>query len=109
MIRPQYRIYACFFGFALALGAFLSRLPDLQRQLELTESQLGLLLLSFAIGSLTSLTLSTPWILRMGARSTLSPGRGSTSAGGFTATTWTPGSASATPSHAIATGPASTM
>jgi MFS family permease len=70
MIRPQYRIYACFFGFALALGAFLSRLPDLQRQFELSESQLGLLLLSFAIGSVTSLTLSTPWILKMGARKT---------------------------------------
>jgi len=69
-LGPQHRVFACFFLFAAALGALLSRLPDLQLQLGLTESQLGLMLIGMAIGSLVSLTLSTPWIERLGAKRT---------------------------------------
>lgn len=66
----HYRVFAAFFLFAVALGAMLSRLPDLQDQLQLTESQLGLMLIGMAIGSMVSLTLSGPWIDRLGARAT---------------------------------------
>ncbi|MEO6395557.1 MAG: MFS transporter [Devosia sp.] len=69
-IAPQHRVFAGFFLFAVAIGAMLSRLPDIQRDLQLTESQLGLTLIAMAIGSLISLTLSTPWIVRLGARTT---------------------------------------
>jgi predicted MFS family arabinose efflux permease len=69
-MKPHHRIYSCFFLFAIALGALLSRMPDLQRRLEVTESQLGLTLIGMAIGSLISLTLSTPLIARLGARNT---------------------------------------
>jgi MFS family permease len=70
MIGPHHRIYACFFLFALSLGALLSRLPDLQTSLGLGESQLGLTLIGMSIGSLISLTLSSPLISRLGARVT---------------------------------------
>ena len=69
-IAPQYRIYACFFLFAFALGALLSRMPDLQRHLDVSESQLGLTIIGMSIGSLLSLTFSAPLIERVGSRIT---------------------------------------
>ncbi|MET3927181.1 MFS transporter [Devosia sp. 2618] len=69
-LAPQHRIYACFFFFAFSLGALLSRLPDLQEQLQIDKSQLGLTLIGMSIGSLISLTFSTPLIERLGARAT---------------------------------------
>ncbi|WP_375452340.1 MFS transporter [uncultured Devosia sp.] len=69
-IAPHHRIFACFFMFAFALGALLSRMPDLQTQLQVSKSELGLTLIGMAIGSLISLTLSAPLIERLGSRST---------------------------------------
>ncbi|MET3899406.1 MFS family permease [Devosia sp. UYZn731] len=69
-IAPHYRIFACFFLFAFALGALLSRMPDLQEQLQVSKSELGLTLIGMAIGSLISLTFSAPLIDRLGARTT---------------------------------------
>lgn len=70
MIKPHYRVFACFFLFAFALGALLGRLPDIQTKLGLTEGQLGLTLIGMATGSLVALTLGSQWIDRMGARLT---------------------------------------
>jgi MFS family permease len=70
MIKPQYRVFACFFLFAFSLGALLGRLPDVQEHLGLTESQLGLTLIGMAIGSLVSLSLGAQWVERLGARLT---------------------------------------
>jgi MFS family permease len=67
-IPAHVRIYSVFFLFALALGGLLSRMADLQHQLGVTESQLGLTLIGMAIGSLISLTIASPLILRFGAR-----------------------------------------
>ena len=67
-IPPQIRIYSVFFLFALSLGGLLSRMPDLQRHLGVTESELGLTLIGMAIGSLISLTVASPLIKRAGAR-----------------------------------------
>ncbi|HTM76195.1 MAG TPA: MFS transporter, partial [Devosia sp.] len=69
-ISPHYRIFACFFLFAFALGALLSRMPDLQEHLQVTKSELGLTLIGMALGSLLSLTFSAPLIDRLGARTT---------------------------------------
>ncbi|NNU68966.1 MFS transporter, partial [Rhizobium sp. WYCCWR 11152] len=69
-IAPQQRIYACFFLFAVSLGALLSRMPDLQVALGVNKSELGLTLIGAAIGALISLTLSSPLIARLGARTT---------------------------------------
>jgi MFS family permease len=70
MIKPHYRVFACFFLFAFALGALLGRLPDIQTKLALTEGQLGLTLIGMAAGSLLALTLGSQWVERMGARLT---------------------------------------
>ena len=70
MIAPQYRIYASFFLFALTSGAMMSRLPDLQHNLGLTQGELGLTLIAMSIGSLISLTFSAPLLGRLGSRVT---------------------------------------
>ncbi|MEO7224225.1 MAG: MFS transporter [Devosia sp.] len=70
MIKPHYRVFACFFLFALALGAMLARLPDIQEHLGLDKAQLGLMLIGMAIGSLVSLSIGAQWVDRMGARLT---------------------------------------
>ncbi len=67
-IAPQIRIYAVFFLFAIALGGMLSRLPDLQRHLDVGERDLGLTMIGMAIGSLIALTVSAPLIGRLGAK-----------------------------------------
>jgi MFS family permease len=70
MIAPQHRHYASFFLFALATGAMMSRLPDIQEHLGVTEGQLGLTMIGMSIGSLISLTFSAPLIDRIGPRAT---------------------------------------
>ena len=70
MIKPHYRVFACFFLFAFSLGALLARLPDVQSNLGLDKAQLGLMLIGMAIGSLVSLSLGARWVDRMGARLT---------------------------------------
>lgn len=52
------------------MGALLSRLPDLQRSLELSEGELGLMLIAMSVGALIGLTFSSPFIVRLGARRT---------------------------------------
>jgi MFS family permease len=69
-MQPHHRIYGIFFVFALSMGALLSRLPDLQLKLGLTEGQLGMLLLTMSVGALVGLTFSSPLIERLGARTT---------------------------------------
>jgi len=69
-IAPHHRIYACFFLFAVSLGALLARMPDLQVALNVNKSELGLTLIGMAIGALISLTFSSPLIAHLGARTT---------------------------------------
>ncbi|KQS99101.1 MULTISPECIES: MFS transporter [unclassified Rhizobium] len=69
-IAPHHRIYTCFFLFAISLGALLARMPDLQVALGVNKSELGLTLIGMAIGALISLTLSSPLIAHLGARTT---------------------------------------
>lgn len=70
ILKPHHRIFGVFFIFALTMGALLSRLPDLQRSLGLSEGQLGLMLIAMSFGALTGLTVSSPLIERLGARNT---------------------------------------
>ena len=69
-LAPQHRIYACFFLFAVSMGALLARMPDLQMALGVDRSELGLTLIGAAIGALTALTFASPIIERLGARTT---------------------------------------
>lgn len=69
-IHQHHRLGACFFLYAMVTGAMYSRLPDIQRALGVDQAQLGLVLIGAAIGSLVSLTLSSPLIEALGARRT---------------------------------------
>lgn len=69
-LLPHQRIFLCFFMFAFTLGAMLSRMPDLQRMIGVTESELGLTLIGMSIGALISLTFASPFVARLGARKT---------------------------------------
>jgi MFS family permease len=69
-IKPHHRLYACFFLFSVITGAMYSRMPDIQRALQVNEAQLGLTLIGAAVGSLISLTFASPLIERLGARTT---------------------------------------
>lgn len=70
IIAPQHRIYAGFFLFAATTGALMARLPDIQTQLGVSESQLGLTMIGMSIGSLISLTFASPLIEKVGPRLT---------------------------------------
>ncbi|WP_064712898.1 MFS transporter [Rhizobium bangladeshense] len=69
-MKPHHRIFFIQFAVALSVGAFLSRLPDLQRKFGLTEGELGLLLAVMSLGVLCGLTFSVRIIERLGARTT---------------------------------------
>lgn len=69
-LQQHHRLAACFLLFSLITGAMYSRLPDIQQALGVNEAQLGLVLIGGAIGSLISLTLSSPLIEKLGARTT---------------------------------------
>jgi len=69
-MKLHHRIYGVFFIFSMTMGTLLSRLPDLQLRLGLTEGGLGLLLLIMSLGALSGLTFSSPLIARFGARTT---------------------------------------
>lgn len=69
-MQMHHRIYGVFFVFSMTMGTLLSRLPDLQLKLGLTEGGLGLLLLTMSLGALFGLTFSSPLIARWGARTT---------------------------------------
>jgi hypothetical protein len=69
-MKPHHRIFFIQFAVALSLGAFVSRLPDLQLKFSLTEGELGLLLAVMSSGVLCGLTFSVRFIERLGARTT---------------------------------------
>ncbi|RFB91441.1 MFS transporter [Rhizobium leguminosarum bv. trifolii] len=69
-MKPHHRIFFIQFAVALSVGAFLSRLPDLQRKFGLAEGELGLLLAVLSLGVLCGLTFSVKFIERLGARRT---------------------------------------
>lgn len=67
---PHQRVYFLQFVFALAMGALLSRLPDLQTEFALTEGQVGLLFITMSCGVLVGLTFLGRAVERFGARTT---------------------------------------
>lgn len=67
-MKPHHRIYFLQFGFALTMGGLLSRLPDLQVKFALSESQVGLLLITMSFGVLCGLTFTGGLVQRLGAR-----------------------------------------
>lgn len=64
--------YAAFVGMGFALASWASRIPQVRQQLNLDSSQLGLVLLAMAAGSVIALPLSGPVVTRFGARAVVS-------------------------------------
>lgn len=60
--------YVAFIGAGLALASWASRIPQVRDGLDLEPSELGLVLLAIAAGSLLALPLSGPVITRIGSR-----------------------------------------
>ncbi len=71
LLKPQHRIYISFFLFAASTGPCFPACRDLQAALDVDKAELGLTLIGMAIGSLISLTLSSPLIVRLGTRNTV--------------------------------------
>lgn len=62
------RIFALFFAHALAIGAVLTRIPDLQQIYGLSQAQLGLILMGQPLGALPMFLVSSRLIERFGPR-----------------------------------------
>ena len=60
--------YAAFVGMGFAVASWASRIPQVRQQLNLNSSELGLVLLAVAAGSVIALPLSGPVVTRFGAR-----------------------------------------
>ena len=61
-------VLAMFFLNGAVFGTWVSRIPDVQVRLGLTEGTLGLVLLGIAVGVITALTLAGGLIARFGSR-----------------------------------------
>ncbi len=70
MQKPQRRIYAIFFLFAFGLGSMLSRLADIQENLQIEEGLLGVALMCSSFGLLVFLTVGAPLVDRLGNKRT---------------------------------------
>jgi MFS family permease len=64
--------YAAFVGMGFAVASWASRIPQVKQQLGLDSSELGLVLLAMAAGSVIALPLSGPVVTRFGARAVVS-------------------------------------
>lgn len=68
MRTARFATSVIFLVHGLLVSAWVSRIPDVQLQLGLSEGVLGLALLGIAIGSLVSMPLAGMWITRAGSR-----------------------------------------
>lgn len=65
-LPQQHRVYFAFFLYALVLGGIFPRLGELQKTMQIGESELGLGLLGFAVGTQVSLMLAGGLIKKLG-------------------------------------------
>src|SRR6186997_669047 len=63
--------YLAFIGSGFAFASWASRIPQVRDRLHLSPSQLGLVLLAIAVGSVLALPLSGPMVARLGSRLTV--------------------------------------
>jgi fucose permease len=69
--RAVVATYVTFGGAGFAIASWASRIPQVRDRLHLESSELGLVLLAVAVGSLLALPLAGPMIARFGARRTV--------------------------------------
>jgi fucose permease len=63
--------YLAFIASGFAFASWASRIPQVRDRLHLSPSQLGLVLLAIAVGSVLALPLSGPMVARLGSRLTV--------------------------------------
>jgi fucose permease len=63
--------YLAFIASGFAFASWASRIPQVRDRLHLSPSQLGLVLLAIAVGSVLALPLSGPMVARLGSRRTV--------------------------------------
>lgn len=73
-VDPQTRIALVFFVQAVTAGALVTRIPDIQTALGLTEEALGLALLGQSIGNLATIFVASALLERLGTRRVLGAG-----------------------------------
>src|ERR1700760_3861309 len=71
MRRATLATYVAFAGAGFGFASWASRIPQVKAHLGLDPSQLGLVLLSIAAGSVISLPLAGPIVARFGSRRTV--------------------------------------
>jgi MFS family permease len=69
--RATTATFVAFAGAGMAIASWMSRIPQIRDRLHLEPSELGLVLLSVAAGSVLALPMSGPVIARFGARRTV--------------------------------------
>ncbi|MFF5230772.1 MFS transporter [Dactylosporangium sp. NPDC000521] len=65
-------VYAAFIWSGFAMASWATRIPQIRDDLRLGPSQLGLVLVAIAVGSIISLVLSGQIVARLGSRATVS-------------------------------------
>ena len=71
MIKPQHLIMSSFFFQALAFGAWLPRIPEVQARLGLEPSELAFALLGMPVGLLLAMPFAGPIVARIGGRAAI--------------------------------------
>ncbi|HZY68021.1 MAG TPA: MFS transporter, partial [Devosia sp.] len=70
-MRPQHAIMSCFLLQALAFGAWLPRIPEVQDRLGLGTGDLAIALLGLPLGLLVTMPFAGPIVARLGGRTTI--------------------------------------
>ena len=71
LVRARFAVYVAFTGSGFAFASWASRIPQVKQTLGLDPGQLGLVLLSIAIGSVIALPLAGIIVTRVGAATTI--------------------------------------
>lgn len=66
--NARWAVLGIFFINGAILANWIARIPDIQHKLNLTEGELGIVLLGMAMGVLTALTMAGGWIAKFGSK-----------------------------------------
>jgi fucose permease len=71
VVRARLAVYVAFIGSGFAFASWASRIPQVKQALALDPGQLGLVLLSIAVGSVIALPLAGMIVTKLGAATTI--------------------------------------
>jgi len=64
----RWAVLAIFFINGAILANWIARIPDIQHKLDLSEGELGIVLLGISVGVLTALTMAGGWVAKFGSK-----------------------------------------